>query len=330
MPERISAAAETNTKPFQPAWWCRNRHLQTLWPLLTKVPLPPLRRERLELPDGDFLDLDWTTRVDGPLVLVVHGLEGSAESHYARRILHAVDAAGWRGVLMHLRGCSGEPNRLPQRYHSGETGDLNHVVDVLRRRESGTPLAVIGYSLGGNILLKWLGENGVGAPVAAAVAVSVPFLLDKLADHMNHGFARLYQSHLVHSLVKNTLSKRAILATRINLAQVPRLNTFWEFDDAVTAPLHGFKSARHYYQVSSSRQYLSHIHVPTLILHARDDPFMVPEVVPTQEELGPGVQLELTEHGGHVGFIDGGTPWRPHYWLEGRIVAFLNAHLQTV
>jgi len=327
MPDRIPPSAETEPRPFHPAWWCRNRHLQTLWPLLSKAPLPPLQRERLELPDGDFLDIDWTSGGSGPLILVLHGLEGSVESHYARRILRAIVAAGWRGVLMHFRGCSGEANRLPRRYHSGETGDLNYVVRLLREREPDTTLATIGYSLGGNVLLKWLGENGGAAPISAAVAVSVPFQLDVLADHMNHGFARVYQSHLVHSLVKNTLSKRDLLAGLIDMQQVPRLRTFWQFDDAVTAPLHGFANAHSYYEASSSRQFLRTIDKPTLILHSRDDPFMVPGVIPGQAELGPEVRLELTEHGGHVGFIDGGTPWRPHYWLETRIIHFLRQWL---
>lgn len=327
MPEAPSAPPAPESPGFQPAWWCRNRHLQTLLPLLSKQPLPPLRRERLELPDGDFLDLDWTPRGSGPRVLVLHGLEGSVESHYARRILRAIDDAGWQGVLMHFRGCSGEPNRLPRRYHSGETGDLAYVVEVLRKRDGRTPLAVVGYSLGGNVLLKWLGENGDHAAVTAAVAISVPFMLDRLADHMNHGFARVYQAHLVRSLVKNTLSKRSLLAGRIDMTRVPKLHSFWEFDDAVTAPLHGFENARRYYQASSSRPFVGHIKIPTLILHARDDPFMVPEVIPQEEELGPGVQLELTEGGGHVGFIEGGTPWHPRYWLERRIIDYLRQRL---
>jgi predicted alpha/beta-fold hydrolase len=327
MPEAPPARHAPEVPGFRPAWWCRNRHLQTLLPLLSKQPLPPLRRERLELPDGDFLDLDWTPRGSGPCVLVLHGLEGSVESHYARRILRAIGDAGWQGVLMHFRGCSGEPNRLARRYHSGETGDLEYVVEVLRKRDRRTPLAVIGYSLGGNVLLKWLGENGDHVPVTTAVAISVPFMLDRLADHMNHGFARFYQAHLVRSLVKNTLSKRTLLAGRIDIRRVPKLHSFWEFDDAVTAPLHGFENARRYYQASSSRPFIGRIRIPTLILHARDDPFMVPEVIPQDEELGPGVQLELTEGGGHVGFIEGGTPWHPRYWLERRIVDYLRQHL---
>jgi predicted alpha/beta-fold hydrolase len=226
-------------------------------------------------------------------------------------------------MLMHFRGCSGEPNRLPRRYHSGETGDINHIVSLLRQREPGTPLFAIGYSLGGNVLLKWLGENGAHAPVTAAVAISVPFLLDALANHMNRGFARIYQAWLVRSLVRNTLEKRDVLKGLIDIAAVPRMHSFWEFDDAVTARLHGFTSAATYYYASSSRQYLRNIATPTLILHAKDDPFMTEDVLPSASELGPGVELELTEYGGHVGFIQGGWPWRPRYWLEQRILAFI-------
>lgn len=295
-----------------------------MWPLAVKPAHPILNRERIELPDGDFIDLDWTTNSEGPLVVVMHGLEGSAHSHYARRMMHALPAHGMRGVLMHFRGRSGEPNRLARAYHSGETGDINTVVDLLCKREPTMPLAVIGYSLGGNVLLKWLGELGSQISIKSAVAVSVPFVLSDLADHMGKGVARLYQRYLVKSLHQTFAAKAAIVDLHLSVDEISELDTFWKFDDKVTAPVHGFKDAVDYYQRCSSRQFIRQIEVPTLVLHARDDPFMTQAVIPREEELSESVQLELSDYGGHVGFISGGTPWSPAFWLEHRILSFLD------
>ncbi len=308
---------------FTPAWWCRNPHLQTLWPLAVKPPHPELSRERIELPDGDFIDLDWTTNRSDPVVLVIHGLEGSAHSHYARRLLHALPRNGLRGVLMHFRGRSGEPNRLPRAYHSGETGDLQFIFELLSNRGD-KPSAIVAYSLGGNVLLKWLGEKQDETLDIKAVAVSVPFVLSELADHMNKGFQRIYQHYLVKSLHKTFEAKANVVDLHLTSEQISKLLSFWEFDDKVTAPLHGFASAKEYYSKSSSRQYLNRINTPTLVIQARDDPFMSSNVIPDAHELSDSVTLELTEHGGHVGFISGGTPGQPQFWIEDRIIEFLS------
>ncbi len=314
---------------FKPAWWCRGPHAQTLWPnLVRRRPQVPLRRERLELPDGDFLDLDWTLNDEGPIVLLLHGLEGSSRSQYARGLLAVLQVRGWRGVVLHFRGCSGEPNRLARGYHSGETGDLDWVIDRLREREPHTPIAAVGYSLGGNVLLKWLGEKGADAPLQAAVAVSVPFILQEAADRFCRGFSRLYQWALLRSLKRGYRRKFTRLPSPLDVDPV-RLSRFWDFDHLVTAPLHGFESASHYYRVASSRQYLRHIAVPTLIVHAADDPFMSPAVVPHARELSPAIDLELYPAGGHVGFVGGKWPWRPRYWLEERIPTFLSEQLEA-
>lgn len=316
-----SRAAPT---PFKPAWWCRNRHLQTLWPVLfRRHPHPELRRERLELPDGDFVDLDWTLNTTGPIVILLHGLEGSSRSHYARGMLNALPRHGLRAVLMHFRGCSGEPNRLPRAYHSGETGDLNFLVNTLREREPDTALAAIGYSLGGNVLLKWLGEQRERAPLKAAVAVSVPFLLHESVAHMNRGFARLYQGHLLHRLKHSVRRKARRHAPPAPLHELRRMTSFFDFDDRITGPLHGFQGAMHYYTSSSSRQYLPHIRVPTLLVQSLDDPFMPDTVLPNEQELSPTTTLSLQRHGGHVGFVGGSAPWRPRYWLDDAIPAWL-------
>ncbi len=314
---------------FQPAWWCRGAHLQTLWsPLFRRQPRIKLYRERLELPDGDFVDLDWTPGERGPIVVILHGLEGSAQSPYVLGLLRAAQQRGWRGVAMHFRGCSGEPNRLARSYHSGDTADLALLVQTLRTREPHTPLAVVGYSLGGNVLLKWLGETGAQAGVRAAAAVSVPFVLHHAAQRLNRGFSRIYQWALLQNLRQSVRRKFKNIAAPIDLKNVAAINNLRDFDDRITAPLHGFTDADHYYTVASSRQYLKQIQVNTLIIHALNDPFMSAEVIPAASELSTAVTFELHIDGGHVGFVAGAWPWRAKYWLEERIPAYLEAQLK--
>lgn len=313
--------------PFTPAWWCRNPHLQTILPnRLRPSPAIRLRRERVELPDGDFVDIDWTPRATGPIVLLLHGLQGSSRSRYARGLARAFDRAGWRGAVIHFRGCSGEPNRLPRGYHSGETGDSAYLARLLKEREPATPLAAVGVSLGGNVLLKWLGESGTASPLAAAVAVSVPFLLDRAADRLETGFARLYQWELLYSLRRALDMKRRAVPLPI-AADLGRFKRMREFDDHVTAPLHGFRDSAHYYAECSSRKFLAGIRVPTLLIQARDDPFMSADVIPRAHELPACVTLEVHPHGGHVGFVGGAWPWRPRYYLEERVPDFIGAQL---
>lgn len=308
---------------FRPAWWLPSAHLQTLWPTLFRHrPRPATRRERLELPDGDFLDLDWVGGDRGPLVVLFHGLEGSLASPYIRGMLHVIERRGWRGVLMSFRGCSGEMNRLARSYHSGDTGDMAWLFEQLRRREPATPTAAIGYSLGGNALLKWLGEGRHASHPDLAVAVSVPFDLANAADRLQRGLSRLYQWWLLRSLRRSLRAKMAAGLVPESLADPDTLTDFWRFDDQVTAPLHGFRDVHDYYARCSSRRYLAGIEVPTLLLQARDDPFLDGDGLPGAAELPPAVRLELSDRGGHVGFIaaDG---LRSRYWLEQRIIEFL-------
>ncbi len=298
--------------------------MQTLWPyLFRRTPQVELKRERLELPDGDFLDLDWSTNGSGPIVVILHGLEGSSDSKYVRGLLKAVHERGWRGVVMHFRGCSGEPNRLPRSYHSGETGDLAYVVDLLRQREPEAPLFVVGFSLGGNVLLKWLGQTGALAPVKAAVAVSVPFLLGESAKRLDQGFSRIYQWGLMRSMRQSVAEKRKRMALPLQIEDLSVLRTFRDFDEHVTAPLHGFAGANDYYARSSSRQYLKGIQIPTLVVQSCDDPFMTDAVIPQKKELSTTIELELYDSGGHVGFVGGGWPWAPRCWLEKMILQYL-------
>ncbi len=316
---------------FRPTWWWRWRHLQTAWPTLfyRRVGLRP-RRERFELDDGDFLDLDWVGGDSGPIVVVLHGLMGSIQSPYAWGLLKQVEQLGWRGLFVHFRGCSAEPNRLPRAYHSGDTGDLAAVIEAMHAREPETPIVAAGFSLGGNALLKWLSETGDGNPLRAAVAVSVPFDIEQVANSIHQGFSRVYERRLTGCLRQMLATKIEQFGERIPVPrdQVSKLDTFWRFDDAVTAPLHGFEDARDYYRKASARQYLPEIRCPTLILHAKDDPFMTVSVIPRADELSESTTLELSERGGHIGFISGGWPWAARYWLEERIPDYLKDYLE--
>jgi len=314
---------------FKPAWWLPGGHLQTVWQTLCRRPIKNLnlRRERFELPDGDFVDLDWVGVGSGPIVLVLHGLEGSICSPYAKGMLSAVLQRGWRGVFMHFRGCSEEINRHPRSYHSGDTQDVASVMSAIHERESKTVLAAVGFSLGGNVLLKWLGESGEKSLLKAAVAISVPFELHKTADRVSQGFSRIYEINFLWSLRKKMRAKFDIQTSPIELPQLKKLKSLREFDEKVTAPLHGFCSADDYYQKSSSRQFLNKIQVPTLLLQSKDDPLMTADVLPHEDELSSQVTLELSEKGGHVGFVTGDLPWRAQYWLEQRVPEFLTQYL---
>ncbi|MBT6434490.1 MAG: hydrolase [Deltaproteobacteria bacterium] len=315
---------------FLPAWWAKNPHVQTCFASLCRRPATPsYRPERLELADGDFLDLVWVGQGVGPIIAVFHGLGGSMHSPYASGMLHALNKQGYRAVLMHFRGCSGEMNRVTRSYHAGETADMKLVLAALRERVGyETPIYGLGYSLGGNALLKYLGESGKDCLLDAAIAVSVPMQLALCAKRLKEGTSRIYQWHLLRALKKNLIIKMrkvqmgAVLGlTEDEVALVKDLPTF---DDRVTAPLHGFRGAEHYYETCSSRQFLKSIAKPTLILHSTDDPFMFPEVVPKEHELGESVTLELSSTGGHVGFVSGTVPWKPVYWLEGRITEYFD------
>jgi hypothetical protein len=285
-----------------------------------------LHYHRLELDDGDFLDLCWPRDHDGPVVLIVHGLEGNLQSHYAAGTIAALQASGFQPLFMHLRGCSGTPNRLDRSYHSGDTGDIAAVVaaspELLGRKVEAT----VGFSLGGNQLLKWLGESGAQNPLRAAVAVSVPFRLADASDRLQQGVSRLYLNYLLRKMRASYLQRFASRPSPLSV-EVEELRSFHEFDDAITAPLNGFAGVDDYYTRASCRQFLVGIQRPTLILHAADDPFMFPATMPTEDELSDSVTLEISPQGGHVGFIAGSNPRHPVYWLEQRIVAYLREQL---
>jgi uncharacterized protein len=324
------------TPTFKPAWWLPGAHLQTLWASFLRAPVKLARtRERLWLADGDFIDLDWhgPHTAEAPLVLLLHGLTGSSRSHYILGQQQALAAQGWASVALNWRGCSGEPNLLPRGYHSGVSEDLAAVIQHLQAVRPLAPLYAVGYSLGGNVLLKYLGESGVQSGLQAAVAVSVPFRLDHCADRIGLGFSRVYQAHFMRALSAYVAEKKQRfirdqqqphLATLEQLGPLDKMRTFWDFDGQVTAPLHGYADADDYYRRASSRYFLPTIKVPTLLIQAADDPFVFRHSVPELDELAPGTQLELHPHGGHVGFIDG-SPRQPGLYLERRIPQWLLA-----
>lgn len=324
-----------NKNTFKPAWWLKNKHLQTIFARYAgRRRSIESRKEIFELPDGDFLDCRWVGGETGPIVLILHGLEGSVESHYAKGMLMAAADNGWRGVLVHFRSCGGELNRLPRGYHSGDTADLNEFVQYLQNKEPNTPIIGVGYSMGGNVLLKWLGEMGGKNPLIAAIAVSVPFELQVAAAHIGRGFSgRFYERYFLKPMKQKMATKMSMHPPelfRLDEHTLRSIRSVVDFDEHITAPMHGFKNATEYYIKSSSRYYLEHIQVPTLIIHAKDDPFMTEALIPAHDEISPMVQMEIFDKGGHVGFVTGWNPLRPQYWLEKRIPGFIKEQLAAL
>lgn len=319
---------------FKPFWWLRNPHLQTIYSSIARknVRAKIDYTERLELPDGDFVDLAWAVNglsADMPLVIFLHGLGGSINSSYVATQIAAYNQHGWRALFMHFRGASDTANRLARAYHSGETGDLDYLLQELQRREPDSLKAVVGISIGGNVLLKWLGEQGSQNLVATAVAVSVPFELDSVSDKINSGFGKVYQAYLMKRMREVFRRKMAVNPElrRNYQKSLSKVKTFWEFDDKITAPLYGFDDVHDYYAKSSSRQFLSSIKTPTLIIHALDDPLMSKSVIPGEKELSEHVTLELSESGGHVGFIGADDAGKLHFWLDKRVPQYLKTAL---
>jgi uncharacterized protein len=314
--------------PFRPHPLLRGPHLQTLGTLLRPMPRVDLRIERRELPDGDFVDLGWcgdAGQSSSPLVVLLHGLSGGFDSKYARGLARRLVTLGWRCVFLQFRGAGPEPNRLPRSYHHGETEDLRELLAWLRAREPRAPLYAVGWSLGGNVLLKYLGEDGARARLDKAVAVCAPFSLRPCAERLRTGFSRIYQNHLLGELKQMVRRKHAVVPMEIDLAQALAARDFFEFDNAVTAIINGFRDAEDYYSRAACGQFLGGIAVPTLAIHAKDDPFMAPEVVPDAMHLPSAMTLELCEHGGHVGFIAAGPRLGLRFWLEERIPQYLQA-----
>jgi uncharacterized protein len=334
--DEMNTDQDFRPRPFRPAWWLPGAHAQTIAGRYVRPPHGVhYRRERVETPDGDFLDLDFAT-VDGvpvtadgaPLCIVVHGLEGSAQSSYVLETCRALAERGIRSVAMNFRSCSGELNRTARFYHAGDTGDLAFLLDLLAGRFPSATLLGIGFSLGANQLLKYLGEQGERSRIRAAAAVSVPYDLGRGADKLWASFmGRVYTRHFVGRLVGKYRLKRATMGELPSPAlQADRIlgsRSFREFDDALTARLHGFRDADDYYTSSSSAQFLHAIRVPTLLVQALDDPFVDESALPHRAIDGnPHLVKAFVPHGGHVGFI-AGPPHRPWFWAEREAARFL-------
>jgi predicted alpha/beta-fold hydrolase len=310
--------------------------MRTLWgKFVRRPPRLEMRVERWVASDGDELELHRTAPADsasanGAGLLVLHGLEGTIRSHYLRGTLAAAHAHGWRADALIFRTCNGEMTHARRLYHSGETSDLAFVVDRLVREHPGSPLALVGFSLGGNVLLKWLGERGPDLPaeVVAAVAVSVPFDLERGARAIEHGFSRVYTRHFLRTLRAKARVKLARDPGLFDSSALERARTLFEFDDVVTAPVHGFADARDYYRRSSSIRFLETIRRPTLLLSAYDDPFLPSAVLDDVVRIArrnPLLTVEFHGRGGHVGFISGWAPWSPRYYAEERTLAYLES-----
>ncbi|MEO6527134.1 MAG: alpha/beta fold hydrolase [Gemmatimonadaceae bacterium] len=323
---------------YTPAWWVPGAHLRTLWGKLVRRPAAvETRVERWSTPDGDEVELRRVAPPpgsgdDAPRLLLLHGLEGTIRSHYLQGTLAHAHRFGWAADALIFRSCNGEVTRARRLYHSGETTDLDFVVRQLVLEHPGRPLGLAGFSLGGNVLLKWLGERGADLPpeVRGAVAISVPFDLERGSRFIERGFARVYTRHFLRTLRAKAQAKLDRDPGLFDAQALARARTLFDFDDAVTAPVHGFRDAHDYYDRSSSLGFLTSIRCPTLLLSAFDDPFLPPEVLHEVAAIAAGntsLQTEFHARGGHVGFVSGLSPLSPRYYAEERVLEFLTRQL---
>lgn len=308
--------------------WLPGGHVQTVVPLTRRGEVPHYRRERIATPDGDFLDLDWLATeasADAPLVVLFHGLEGSSRSHYARSLMRALDAYRWRGVVVHFRGCSGAPNRLARAYHSGDSAEIDWILLRLSALAGHAPLFAVGVSLGGNALLKWLGEQAHAATrcLAGAASVCPPLDLTISGNALGQGLNRFYSMHFLHTLRRKALDKHARFQGLFDPERIRCATTLHDFDDAYTAPAHGFTGVADYWTRASSKPWLRAIQVPTLLLCAHNDPFVPLGALPTAHEISSAIHFECANGGGHVGFMSG--PWPGHIdWLPNRLINYFD------
>ncbi|CAH2897501.1 MAG: Hydrolase, alpha/beta fold family [uncultured Paraburkholderia sp.] len=326
--------------------WLPNRHVQTIVPsLFARRPAVSFRRERWDTPDGDFIDVDWvrhddlpapvitsdaarqTPAADAPLLVLFHGLEGSSASHYASTLMAAAREYGWHGVVPHFRSCSGALNRLPRFYHLADSNEVDWILRRLRAAHRG-PLVAAGVSLGGNVLLRWLGERRAEAAsvVAAAAAISTPIDVHTGGRALSQGFGMIYTRSFLKTLKQKADQKLVQFPGLFDRDAMLASRTMYEFDNVVTAPLHGFLDTDEYWSVATTRPLLPHIQVPTLVLNARNDPFLPAEALPSRHEVSAAVELDQPRHGGHAGFMTGPFPGRID-WLSRRVFGYLEQHV---
>lgn len=324
-PEGIGA--NDSAAEYQAPWWLPGGHLQTIYARwLARSYAVAYRRERWDTPDHDFIDLDWVDPASngGKLIVLFHGLEGYSQSHYARSLMAKANELGWRGVVPHFRGCSGEANRLLRSYHSGDSDEIDWILRRIKTENPHSKIYAVGISIGGNMLLKWLGEHGESASriIERAVAVSTPLDLVAAAHELDFGIKRiLYASHFLRTLRPRALAKIVAHDLNVDARAIRASVTFRQFDDLFTAPVHGFKNATDYWTRCSSKPWLSKISVPSLVLNAQNDPFLPAEALPTRDEVSSSVKLEFPRSGGHVGFVSGKFPGRID-WLPQRVLRF--------
>ena len=311
-------------KPYQAPAWLPGGHAQTIWPKLIKQAPIKLRRERWETPDDDFVDVD---HVDGPpeapLLVLFHGLEGSAASHYGLSTAHACRKAGWRLALPHFRGCSGELNRRPRAYHSGDSDEIDWILRRLQAANGGRPLHAAGISLGGNALLKWAGERGAAAAevVTGVAAICAPLDLAACGHHLARGFNRVYTQYFLRTLKAVSAARLRQFPGLFDEARMLAAINLYQFDDAVTAPIHGFAGADDYWQRASAKPWLKSIAVPAVAVNPKNDPFLPAAYLPSTADVSPQVRLEQPAGGGHVGFVSGAFPGNLD-WLPQRLLHF--------
>ncbi|MFO1205682.1 MAG: alpha/beta fold hydrolase [Burkholderiales bacterium] len=317
-----TVVAALRPAPYTAPRWLPGPHVQTIYPALLRKPVLAYRREIWETPDGDRVATDWIDGTPGaPLAVLFHGLEGSSRSHYAIALMQAVAARGWHGVVYHYRGCGGLQNRLPRAYHSGDTAELDWVLPRLKSRCADAPLHAVGVSLGGNVLLKWLGERGDAANpiVSGAAAVSTPMDLMASGAALERGANRIYARVFLDSLRPKVLAMLERHPGLCDRRRIERARTLREFDDAFTAPVHGFRDTDDYWTQASSKPWLPRITVPTLVLNARNDPFLPESALASAREVSSHVALEYPPEGGHVGFCT--VPWPGRIeWLPRRVL----------
>ena len=308
--------------PYRAPGWLPGGHAQTLYGVLFAHAKIGWRRERWDTPDGDFIDVDRLPgTADAPLVALFHGLEGSSRSHYACALARELARRGWRGAVVHFRGCSGEPNRLPRAYHSGDADEIRWILGRLKSESRG-PLFAVGVSLGGNALLKWLGEDaGAAQVVSAAAAVSAPVDLMAAGDALGRGFNLVYTRAFLATMRRKAEEKLARFPGLFDGQAMRSARTLREFDNVVTAPLHGFRDTDDYWTRASSKPVLGRIEVPTLLLNARNDPFLPEAALPGSAELSAAVRAEFPGEGGHAAFVSGPFPG-DIAWMPRRVAAF--------
>jgi len=315
--------------PYRAPSWLPGGHAQTIWPVLRRDAPPSYRRERWETPDGDFIDVDWldaVQEVDAPLVVLFHGLEGSSASHYAGALMRALAQRGWAGAVPHFRGCSGEPNRLPRAYHSGDSAEIDWILRRMRSRFPQRTIFAAGVSLGGNALLKWAGEQEAAARdvVQAVAGVSAPLDLTAAGQALQQGFSLIYAKRFLVTLKAGSKGKLARFPGLFDGSRMLAARTLYDFDDAVTAPLHGFRDAADYWLRASSKPWLGGIRLPALVLNALNDPFLPQRALPGAKGVSASVTLDYPDGGGHAGFVSGAFPGHLD-WLPQRLLAFFDS-----